>query len=74
MTLKDPGVLSVSPIVSPLMSILRIAITTKKFRRLTVHMVTELCYLYSQIPFNLSSEEILVLSSVDDKVSSLFFV
>lgn len=68
--LRDPDVLSVSPIVSSLMTMLRIAITTKKFQRLTIHMVTELCYLYYQIPSTMSSEKILVLSSVSDKVQA----
>ena len=66
--LTDPGILTVSPLVLPLMSILRIALKTKKLQQLTVLMVTELCYLYHQIPFKLSSEDMLVVSSLSDKV------
>ena len=66
--LTDPGILSVSPLVLPLISILRIALKTEKFQQLTVLMVTELCYLHHQIPFKLSSEQMLVVSSLGDKV------
>ena len=66
--LTDPAILSVSPLVLPLMNILRIALRTKKFQQLTVLMVTELCYLYHQIPFKLSSEQMLVVSSLSNKV------
>ena len=66
--LTDPGILSVSPLMEKLISILRVAIVTNKFQQLTVDMVTQLCNLYHQIPFKLSSEELLVVSSLNNKV------
>lgn len=67
-TLMDPGILSVSPILSPLLNVLRIAVKMKTFKPLVVTMVTELCNLYSQIPFKLSSENMSVVSMSGNKV------
>ena len=72
--LSDPGILSVLPLVTPLMSMLRIAIKTEQLQQLTLHMVTKLCQLHQQIPFKLLSEEILVVSSLTDKVCACMFM
>jgi len=64
--LTDPGILSVSQLALPLMSILRIAMETRK--HLAYQMVSELCHFYHQIPFKLSSEKLTVRSSLNNKV------
>lgn len=74
MALSDPGILSVLPLVTPLMSMLRIAVKTEELQQLTLHMVTKLCQLHQQIPFKLSSEEIMVVSSLTDKVCACLFI
>ncbi|XP_065896481.1 serine-rich adhesin for platelets-like isoform X2 [Dysidea avara] len=64
--LTDPGILSVSQLALPLISILCIAMKTRK--HLAYQMVSELCHFYHQIPFKLSSEKLTVTSSLNNKV------
>ena len=69
MALTDPGILSATPLVLPMISILRIALKNKKLQQLTVIIVTELCQLYHKVPFKLSSsDQMFVLSSLSNKV------